>query len=320
MAAPLVSINMCCYNGEEFLDEAVWSVCAQTYPRWELVVVNDGSSDGTEQIIKRYIAEGWPIVYHYQTNKGLGAARNIALALSSGEFVAFIDQDDIWLPFKLEKQVPVLLSQPDVGLVYSDSLAFYQGTKKTYRMFTVRRPLRGDIFRQCLRAFSLDIQTVILRREALLQETDWFDTSLRLAEDMDLFLRVLYRWKADYVPQVLGKWRIHSRMSSLRLLDQWPGEMDYVLRKLSGVILDFEDRFEDEIRAVRASVARLKAVAALSAGRRASARGCLREYRQYGSWPVFALLYLLTFLPQGAYARVQYLYRRFGVAGLLNIP
>ncbi len=102
---PKVSINLCCYNGEKYLEETLQSIFLQKYKNWELVVVNDGSTDSTERIIRRHEAAGLPIVYHYQKNAGLGSARNKALQLSSGSYIALIDQDDIWLPEKPEKQV-----------------------------------------------------------------------------------------------------------------------------------------------------------------------------------------------------------------------
>src|SRR5207249_8047170 len=102
---PKVSINLCCYNGEQFLEETLQSIFLQTYKEWELVVVNDGSTDSTERIIKSYTAAGKPIVYHYQENAGLGSARNKALQLSSGRYSALIDHDDTWLSEELENQV-----------------------------------------------------------------------------------------------------------------------------------------------------------------------------------------------------------------------
>ena len=119
----LVSINLCCYNGEAFLDETLHSICSQTYPNWELVIVNDGSTDGTEAIVEKYMNQGVPIIYHVQENQGLGASRNKALELSSGAFIAFIDQDDLWLPEKLEKQI-MLFENPETGLVFCDVIFF----------------------------------------------------------------------------------------------------------------------------------------------------------------------------------------------------
>src|ERR671930_69372 len=114
-----VSINLCCYNGEKYLEETLQSIFHQTYKDWELVVVDDGSIDTTERIIKSHMAAGKLIMYHYQENAGLGSARNKALQLSRGSYIALIDQDDIWLPEKLEKQVRAFELDRALGRVYA---------------------------------------------------------------------------------------------------------------------------------------------------------------------------------------------------------
>ena len=113
---PTVSINLCCYNGEKYLREALDSIINQTYKDWELVIINDGSKDSTESIIYEYIKQGYPIVYHYQENHGLGYSRNEALKRSHGEYVAFIDHDDVWMPEKLEKQIPLFYKNPKMAI------------------------------------------------------------------------------------------------------------------------------------------------------------------------------------------------------------
>ena len=142
---PKVSINLCCYNGEKYLEETLQSIFLQTYTDWELVVVNDGSTDSTERIIKSHKAAGKPIVYHYQENAGLGSARNKALQLSSGSYIALIDQDDIWLSEKLEKQVRAFEVDRLLGLVYSDTYYIDQDGKELGTAFKRSPPPEGDL-------------------------------------------------------------------------------------------------------------------------------------------------------------------------------
>src|SRR2546421_314712 len=130
---PKVSITLCCYNSERYLDETLQSITAQTYKDWELVVINDGSRDATEDIVRRYMDAGWPIVYQYQENRGLSASRNKSIELSSGEFIAMIDHDDLWSPEKLEKQVP-LFEDPKVGVVYTQTVVI--GSSKSGTCFS----------------------------------------------------------------------------------------------------------------------------------------------------------------------------------------
>ncbi|MEO8035126.1 MAG: glycosyltransferase family A protein [Acidobacteriota bacterium] len=97
---PLVSVNLCCYNSERFLEETLQSIFTQTFADWELVVINDGSEDSTDAIIRRHQESGRRIVYHPQANAGLGASRNKAIELSQGKYIALICGDDAWYPHR----------------------------------------------------------------------------------------------------------------------------------------------------------------------------------------------------------------------------
>jgi len=207
---PKVSINLCCYNGEKFLEETLQSVFLQTYKDWELVVVNDGSTDNTKRIIKRHRDAGWSIVYHYQENAGLGNAREKAFRLSSGLYLAFIDQDDIWLPHKLEKQMHVVDADHDVGLVYSDSYYVDKDGNPLGNAFRRAPPPAGDPFVGLLthRNF-MPCLTVLVKREAV-HKVGGFDTTLKYIEDYDLFLRIASQYKVSCIPEPLTQYRIHD--------------------------------------------------------------------------------------------------------------
>jgi glycosyltransferase involved in cell wall biosynthesis len=207
---PTVSVNLCCYNGEKYLEEALQSVLLQTYKDWELVVVNDGSTDSTERIIKSHMAAGKPIVYHYQENAGLGSARNKALQLSSGRYIALIDQDDMWLPEKLEKQVRAFEVDRSLGLVYSDTYFIDQDGKELGTAFKRSPPPAGDPFVGLLthRNF-MPCLTVLVRREAA-QDVRGFNEKLKYVEDYDLFLRIALKYKVSCIPEPLAKYRIHA--------------------------------------------------------------------------------------------------------------
>ena len=117
---PRVSVNICCYNGGKYIAETISSVLAQTFTDFELVIVNDGSKDDTEGKILGF--NDGRIKYVFQENRGLSATRNRALDLSKGEFIAILDQDDLWEPEKLELQLRVMDKNPGTGVVYSDAL------------------------------------------------------------------------------------------------------------------------------------------------------------------------------------------------------
>ena len=207
---PKVSINLCCYNGEQYLEEALQSIFLQTYKEWELVVVNDGSIDSTERIIARHSDAGWPIVYHSQKNAGLGTARNKAFQLSTGEYLAFIDQDDVWLPQKLEKQVAAFEMDRSLALVYSDTYYINQDGKKLGTAFKRSPPPKGDPFIGLLtRRNFMPCLTVVVKRQTV-QDVGGFNETLKYSEDYDLFLKIAFKYKVSCIPEPLARNRLHA--------------------------------------------------------------------------------------------------------------
>jgi len=131
-ALPLVSVIIIFFNAEKFFDEAIASVFAQTYPNWELLLVDDGSTDNSPAIAWRY-AERFPDQVCYlehadHQNHGMSATRNLGIRRASGAYIAFLDADDVWLPHKLEQQVALLAAQPTAGMVYGRTQIWYSWT------------------------------------------------------------------------------------------------------------------------------------------------------------------------------------------------
>ncbi len=160
---PKVSINLCCYNSEKYLRETLDSIVNQTYNDWELIIINDGSSDSTESIIHEYIKQEYPIIYHYQENKGLGFSRNEALKRSQGKYIAFIDHDDLWMPEKLEKQIPLFERDSKIGLVFCDTI-FFNEKGKSKRDYSQKKYWTGWCFSELLTDYFLSMPTVVIRR------------------------------------------------------------------------------------------------------------------------------------------------------------
>lgn len=209
---PTVSINLCCYNSEKFLEETLQSIFMQTYKDWELVVINDGSKDSSEKIIQKYMAEGWPIIYHYQNNAGLGRARNMAIELSNGEFIAIIDHDDLWHPEKLEKQMPLFNERPLVGLTYTNANRLNMNGH--IHLHSDYAPMhRGRVLLQLLLRDFVICSTIVVRR-AILDQVGWFDPDFIQVEEYDLMIRIAERYEFEYIEEPLATWRIHSQNSS----------------------------------------------------------------------------------------------------------
>ena len=236
---PSVSINLCCYNSEKYLRETLDSIVSQTYKDWELVIINDGSSDSTEKIIREYIVQDYPIVYHYQENKGIGASRNEALKRSQGEFIAFIDHDDIWLPDKLEKQIPLFHDQ-EVCLVFSNYMAIYPNGKKVLgsAFFSFHR---GNIFKQLLKNNFIVLSTAVVRK-AIANEHNGFP-HYRYSEEYELFLKIAKKYRIDFVGEPMAEFRYHQTNSSflfmetqlreiLEIYDYWSSDPDAEVKRI----------------------------------------------------------------------------------------
>jgi glycosyltransferase involved in cell wall biosynthesis len=188
MTEPLVSIIIPAYNAAEFMGETLDSVFAQTYKNWEVILVNDGSSDTAqlEQVLQRYPSN---LTYIKQENQGAAVARNIGLRAANGEFVAFLDADDSWLPAFLEKQIN-LLKSTSADVVFADAMLFGD-SRLEGRTFMQLNPPTGEVTAENLLALKATVLTsTVLARKAVILEVGLFDVSLRRGQDFDLWLRL----------------------------------------------------------------------------------------------------------------------------------
>jgi glycosyltransferase involved in cell wall biosynthesis len=193
----LTSIIIPTYNRKQWLTEAIDSVLAQQYREFELIIVDDGSDDGTCRSLSRYAGR---IHYLYVRHGGVSRARNIGFRFSRGALVAFLDSDDLWQPKKLLRQVEYLRAHPDCRLCYTDEIWIRRGVRvnqgKKHRKYS------GDIFEQCLPLCIISPSSALMRRE-LLEETGGFDESLPVCEDYDLWLRITARTPVAFLPELL---------------------------------------------------------------------------------------------------------------------
>lgn len=302
---PKVSVIMNCLNGAEYLPEALDSVMAQTFEDWEVVFYDNASCDRSPDIARKY---GERVKYFRGTETvPLGAARNLAISRALGEFIAFLDTDDRWLPEKLALQVEAMERVPDVGLVYTNC---YHLDSRTGNMRLALRSAQpeGLAFRSFLRRYPINLQTVMVRVSALERLDELFDPDLDVSEEYDLFLRLLYREKAKYIDVPTAVYRIHPAMSSIRKIAKFPNENRRVLEKLRERIPNFDADYASEVSYFEAKIEYWRANALMSAGDRCGARVALALVAERGL--VFRLLYLITFLPMWCWNLAQYLRRR----------
>lgn len=220
MSHPIISVVIAAYNAEKYLAETLASVRAQTFPDYEIVLVDDGSTDGTAALAALHE----DVVIVRQSNRGEAAARNTGIRAARGEFVAFLDADDIWLPWKLEKQVDELMRSPQTGWVYSDALVFDSETRRTLCRIGERLHLyEGYILRQLLLQPFIPSATPVVRR-SVLAETGWFNEARerRIGEDWGMWLRIAERHEVALIDEPLAMIRLHGGNMS-RMADPWEG-------------------------------------------------------------------------------------------------
>jgi glycosyltransferase involved in cell wall biosynthesis len=214
---PTVSVNLCCYNSARFLEETLRSVFAQTFTDWELVIVDDGSTDSTESIVRRHIEHGRKILYHRQPNSGLGASRNKALSLSRGTYIALIDHDDVWAPRKLELQVRQMAANERLALSYTDTQVI-DGLGRVVRDYMPRElTAQGDVLAPLFLRDFIACSSVLIRRDAM-DEASAFRPELRITEEYELFLRLAEWHPFGHVEEPLLQLRMHGGNASWNFL------------------------------------------------------------------------------------------------------
>ena len=201
----LVSCIVPVFNGERFLREALDSILAQTHHHLDIIVVDDGSTDGTAAIVSSY---GSKFHYLYQHNAGPAAARNLGLTIAKGEYIAFLDADDLWHPEKLARQLKRFQTRPELELSVTLVQNFWNAELRheegSYRGRPIAQPLPGYFL----------LQTLLARR-SVFEKVGQLNEALRLGEDVEWFIRVTDEGiTVDLTPDVLVYRRLHQNNTS----------------------------------------------------------------------------------------------------------
>ncbi|ODS34733.1 MAG: glycosyltransferase family 2 [Candidatus Scalindua rubra] len=204
---PTVSVIIHTYNNEKFIVETVESVLKQTYNDYEIIVVDDGSEDGTRDALLPYMHK---IRYHYKENGGIASAKNAGISLSKAEFIAFLDHDDLWIPNKLKIQMEYFNKSPQVGLVYAKYTSFRNNKKLRTKP---EKGYSGWIFAKLISKSFIQTSTVMVKRDCL-NVVGPFDESFALADEYDMFLRIAKRFQCGFIDKGLTKYRIHDTNAS----------------------------------------------------------------------------------------------------------
>ena len=207
---PLVSVIIPVHNGTAVLSDALTSVRQQTYQNFEVIVVDDGSSDGSHALAQKFADEDSRIKVLRQPKGGVSAARNTAIAHACGELIAFLDADDVWLPKKLAAQLDLLKQKPRANLLFTDYFLWDGQSDLSRRYSDPHKFPDGDVGRRLIFFDLFGMSTVMIKRE-ILDKIGSFDIELPTAEDWDIWLRIAeHGLCAKGVREPLVRYRVWS--------------------------------------------------------------------------------------------------------------
>lgn len=314
MQRATISVIIPAYNSERYIAEAVRSVVAQTYVPQEIIVVDDGSSDGTARALDPFRSS---IHYIYQNNRGEPAARNTGMREAKSDYIAFLDADDVWVPEKLELQMAYLAAHPEYSFVYSDMSTFDENgivDRSVKARFNITFPT-GNIFPALFRETLFGSGTVVFHRECL-EKAGYFDEELLVGSDYEMWLRMARHVGMGVVDKPLLLYRQHSTMSTRRVGRAMRGGVPWEVLALNKVLRSYPEATQQLGRSmVRRRLAKPYAELAhtwLQQQNHKSARKLFRQAIAYSpaEWR-YSLFFLATFLPPARMQGLRRLYRKW---------
>jgi glycosyltransferase involved in cell wall biosynthesis len=301
------------YNCERYIRDAVDSVLAQTYPVHEVIVVDDGSTDNTKEALDGYANR---IRYIRQANAGPPAARNTGIARATGDLIALLDSDDLWVARKIELQMDYLQQNPGCGLVYTDMKTF-DDTGVIEESVKVSRNLSlpsGRIFPQVF-AETLFQTSAVLIRKSCIDAVGGFDTGLRMGDDYEFFMRIARHYECGYVDEPLVLYRQHPTQGTRTWGKQLQRGVPWEFLVLKRIV----DRYPEVVGELGKAAVQQRlskpyfalAYACLAEGDHKNARRLLRGALHH--WPGnfgYLRYYLMSFLTPKILARFKTLYEK----------
>ncbi len=291
--------------------ESVRATCSDFVQ--EIIVIDDGSTDGTRQIVAAY---GDRIKYIYQDNRGLAGARNTGILAAKGQYLAFLDADDVWLPDKLALEVKFLDTHPSVGLVYSNYTYFGSRPSPKRSGFESIPLPRGYALKELFMDNPISSSAVLIRKECF-EKVGLFDESLRQCEDLDMWLRISTCFEVDHIDVPLSGYRLHERNMHLKS-DENIETLIATQRKClesSKHLLNTEDL--KMMREYHYRMCRSLAFSYLNHGNRGRARKIFwNSLRTHPGDPQAYLSYLIALLPAVLVSWIQVGKRKLGMKPL----
>ena len=288
---PKVSVIINCYNGEEYLRECFESIKNQSFQDYEIIFWDNCSTDNSASI-----ANSYDKVRYFKGDEliPLGAARNRALECSKGEYVAYIDCDDVWDKRKLELQVNELEMDNSIGMVLTNYYRHNMMTGKTRKVYSdVEKSVVG--FDDLIMKYHFCLSSFMIRKKAFEGLDHLFNNEFKYAEEFELFSRIAYKWKTAVLPEPLVTYRIHKNMNTMSLQDRKSVEYGMILDSLRKMAPNIDNEYPKTIRWIEFVKDLNDAKTALFRGDNARIRELMKDYRGYNFRA--NCFYIISFLP-----------------------
>ena len=244
-----ISVIIPSYNRAHLLPRCLNSVISQEYAPVEIIVVDDGSTDSTRDLLKR----SYPgIRLITQVNKGVSAARNVGISAAKGDWLAFLDSDDTWFPGKLRRQAQTIETSPDSNIVHTDEIWIRNGVRVNPQR--KHKKHGGSIFKYCLPLCAISPSSVMIHSRVF-DRVGLFDETLPVCEDYDLWLRICARMPVSFIPEpLITKYGGHSDQLSTR----YRGMDRYRIRSIDRVLNEVELETSDRRAAINTMVSKIR--------------------------------------------------------------
>jgi glycosyltransferase involved in cell wall biosynthesis len=288
---PEVTVIMNCYNGERYLREAIDSVFAQTFADWEIIFWDNASTDGSADIARSY-TDPRMRYFRGERNVPLGEARKLALAQARGEWIGFLDTDDLWYPQKLARQIGALQGNDHV-LCYS-AIHEIRPDGAPIREVRLAYP-SGRMFEQQLMQYDINMVSPLLRRKTLEEYGLSFNPEVTASEEYNLFLRLIVHGTVCAIDEPLAAMRIGSGTLTDRQMSRWAAERFLTLDQLEAENPGVSERFPRAFQLARARGNYYRARYLMHQGKTAEARESLRPVTHLDA--AYRVMFALTYFP-----------------------
>lgn len=226
LSKPLVSVVISTYNYAEYLPTAVESVLNQTYKNLEIIIVNDGSTDNTDEVIAPYLKDE-RIKYIKQENVGQASAKNCGIRNSSGDYIAFLDADDYWREDKIEKQIDLFTADSSLGVVFTMAEWIAEGQSIKVKAC---RPHTGWVVNHLIIDNFVPFSSSLVKKECF-KKVGLLDETLTMAIDWDIWLRISVNFKFDFVNEKLIVYRVGHPNQMSKKQEERQNQSDHVMNK-----------------------------------------------------------------------------------------